>query len=257
MVLDGDPPRSPDQIVLASATMRRLHVRIGDTVNVVSGGQREHFRITGRLFELSAGAVFSGRFDEGGGVTLQGLRRVEPKAIVTLFLVDYKQGTNPKIASSRLQHDFGPTVMQRVPARDVANLVRVDTLPWLLATLLAVLGAAALIQVLSGAVHRRKHELAILEALGCERRQLAAAVLWQTWVLALPGITLGAALGTVIGRTTWTAVADNIGSVQPVVAPATTITMLCALSALAATVIALVPAFLATRANPAFTLRSE
>ena len=247
VMLDGQPPRSPDEIVLASATMRRLRVRIGDSVAVVAGTKRAKLRITGRMLQLSAGDVFSGRLDEGGGVTLQGLRRLEPAAIVTMFVVDYKRGSDPHAALIRLQRDFGSTVLQRIPARDVENLVRVNTIPWLLAALLAIVAAATLVQVLTGSVFRREHELAILKALGFERSQLAASVLWQTWALALIGIALGVAVGMVVGRAAWTAVADNIGSVQPALVPVGNVALVIAMSAATVTAIALAPAWLARR----------
>lgn len=257
VMLDGRTPRSPNEIVLARATMRRLHVRIGDVVSVVAGGKRASFRITGVLLATSAGSFFSGRLDEGGGVTLPGLRRVEPSAIVTMFLVDYTRDADPKLALARLQHDFSSNVLQRIPARDVENLVRVDTLPWLLAALLAALAITTLVHTLTASVGRRTRELAILKSLGFERNQLAASVLWQTWTLSLIGVTVGLPLGVIIGRAAWRAVAVNIGSVQQAVVPVGEVAVLMALSALAVTVVAVVPAWLATRVKPATALRTE
>ena len=135
--------------------------------------------------------------------------------------------------------------------------MRVDTLPWLLAALLAVLATVTLVHTLTASVRRRNHDLAILKALGFKPGQLAASVMWQTWTLALIGIAVGVPLGAVIGRATWTAVAENIGSVQHAVIPVGVIALLVALSALAVTVVALAPAWFATRVNPAATLRHE
>jgi hypothetical protein len=81
--------------------------------------------------------------------------------------------------------------------------------------------------------------------------------MWQIWTLALCGIVLGIAFGIVIGRTTWRAVAENIGSVQHAVMPVGMIALLVALSALAVTALALAPAWLTTRVNAAAALRSE
>jgi len=147
--------------------------------------------------------------------------------------------------------------LQRVPAQDVENLLRVDPLPWLLVALLAVLATVTLLHTLTASVRRRDHELAILMALGFKRGQLAASVMWQTLTLALIGIAVGVPLGVVLGRATWTAVAENIGSVQRAVMPVGAIALLVGLSALAVTVVALAPAWLATRVNPAATLRHD
>ena len=115
VMLDGHPPRSPGDVVVASATMRRLHARIGDVVHVVAGAKTAPMRISGVMLSTSAGSLFNGRLDEGAAVTLQGLRRVEPDAIVTLFLVDYARTADPDVAFARLQHDFGPNVLRRLP----------------------------------------------------------------------------------------------------------------------------------------------
>ena len=256
VMLDGRAPRSPGDIVVASATLRRLHARIGDVVHVVAGAKTDAMRITGVMLSTSAGSLFSGRLDEGAAVTLQGLRRVEPDAIVTLFLVDYTRAADHRVALARLQRDFG-NVLQRLPARDIENLVRVDNLPWLLAALVALLSGVTLVHTLTASVRRRTHELAILTALGFERGQLAASVMWQTWTLALSGIALGVPFGIVIWRTAWRAVAENIGSVQHAEMPAGTIALLVALTALVVTVVALAPAWLTTRVNAAAALRSE
>ena len=257
VMLDGRAPQTPTEIVLARATMRRLHVRIGDVVNVVAGAKHASLRITGVMLAISAGSFFSGRLDEGGGVTLRGLRRFEPSAIVTMFLVDYTRDADPNVAFARLQHDFGSNVLQRIPARDVENLVRVDTLPLVLAALLAGLAITTLVHTLTASVSRRNRELAILKSLGFERNQLAASVMWQTWTLAFIGFTVGLPLGVVIGRAAWRAVAGNIGSVQQPVVPAVVIAVLVALSALAVTIVAFVPAWLATRVKPAIALRTD
>jgi predicted lysophospholipase L1 biosynthesis ABC-type transport system permease subunit len=257
VMLDGQAPRSPTDVVVARATMRRLHAHIGDVVRVVAGAKTAPMRISGVMLSTSAGSLFSGRLDEGAAVTLQGLRRVEPGALVTLFLVDYARASDRDVAFARLQHDFGPNVLQRLPARDIENLVRVDNLPWLLAGLLAVLSVATLFQTLTASVRRRDHELAILKALGFERGQLAASMVWQMWALALVGIALGVPFGIIIARTAWKTVAENIGSVQQAVMPTGMITLLVALSALVVTALALAPAWLAARVNAATALRRE
>src|SRR5439155_25018842 len=133
------------------------------------------------MLNTSAGDVFTSRLDEGGAVTFAGLRRIQPDAFVALIVVRYAPGVDRAAALARLQHDFGPNVLQRLPARDVENLVRVDNLPWLLAALLTVLAAVTLVHTLTASVRRRNHEIAILKALGFELRQLVASVLWQMW----------------------------------------------------------------------------
>jgi len=113
------------------------------------------------------------------------------------------------------------------------------------------------VYTLTASVGRRNRELAVLKALGFERKQLAASVMWQTWTLAFIGFIVGLPIGVVVGRAAWRAVAGNIGSVQQPVVPADVIVMLVVLSALAVTVVAFVPAWLATRVKPATVLRTD
>jgi len=116
---------------------------------------------------------------------------------------------------------------------------------------------ATLAATLLASVRRRRHELTILKAIGFERGQLAASIMWQTWAITLIGVAVGIPAGIVVGRSAWRFVADQIGAVQPAVAPIETIASIVAAAALVATVVALVPAWLAARVAPTTALRRE
>jgi len=57
------------------------------------------------------------------------------------------------------------------------------------------------------AVSRRRHELAVLRALGMTRGQTRLAVTSQGTVLALAGLAFGIPLGLILGRVIWRVVA--------------------------------------------------
>jgi ABC-type antimicrobial peptide transport system permease subunit len=67
--------------------------------------------------------------------------------------------------------------------------------------------AAAIGYALATAVSRRRHELAVLRALGMTRRQTRLAVSIQATVLALAGLAFGIPLGLALGRVIWRVVA--------------------------------------------------
>jgi predicted lysophospholipase L1 biosynthesis ABC-type transport system permease subunit len=213
--------------------------------------------IAGTILDTSAGDVFTGRLDEGGAVTFTGLRRIQPDAFIMLFVVRYAKGVDPSAALARLQHDFGRVVLQRLPARDVENHVRVDSLPRALAALLAVLALVTLVHVLLSSVRRRRHDLAILKAVGFARQQLGACVLWQTWALAIAGIVVRIPLGILVGRWSWRLVAFRIGSVQPPTVPGLALALVVPGVVLLVTLAGLVPAWLAAHVEPATALRRE
>ncbi|HTD49288.1 MAG TPA: ABC transporter permease, partial [Acidimicrobiia bacterium] len=256
-MLEGRFPTGPDEIAFGRGSLDALRKRVGDRVEVVAGPRRVSMHVTGVFIALSAGDLFSSRLDEGGGVTLDGLRRLEPDVMVTMFPVRYAPGTDRRVALARLQHDFGALVLQHVNAQDVENLVRVAVLPALLAGLFVVLSVATLAATLIASVRRRRQELTILKAIGFKRRQLAASIVWQTLALTLVGVTVGIPAGIVVGQTIWRYVADQIGAVQPPVVPVAPVAGIIVGAALIATAIALVPAALAAQVRPAIALRRE
>jgi ABC-type lipoprotein release transport system permease subunit len=62
--------------------------------------------------------------------------------------------------------------------------------------------------MLTTAVRRRRHDLAVLRALGMTPRQSRAVILTQSSVLAVVGLVFGVPLGVAAGRTLWRVVAD-------------------------------------------------
>jgi hypothetical protein len=227
-----------------------IHKNVGDEVQVVAGPKRLSMRITGVMLNVSAGDVFTGRFDEGGATTLAGLRRLEPDSPVVLFAVRYVPGVDRRAALARLQHDFGSLVLQHVAAQDVENLVRVAILPALLAALLALLAVVTLAHTLLASVGRRRDEFATLRAIGFIRRQRASTVMWQAWALTFAGVVIGVPAGMLIGRWLWRVVASRIGSVQPPAVGLSALALVVPIAALVATAVALVPARMAARTGP-------
>jgi ABC-type lipoprotein release transport system permease subunit len=260
VMLEGEAPHAADEIAIGRASLRALHKHLGDRVDVVAGGQHASMRVTGVMLNLSAGSTFDGKLDEGAAVTLAALQRLEPPrevAFVTMFFVRFAPGVDKAAEVAHLQQEFPREVLQHIPAQDVANLQRVDALPALLATLLAVLALATLIHVLITAVRRRRHDYAVLKTIGFVRVQLASAVMWRTWILAAAGVALGIPLGIIAGESLWRFVTDQIGATQRPVVPAGTLAIAIVVTAVIATFVALIPAWLAARTRPSSALRTE
>ena len=81
---------------------------------------------------------------------------------------------------------FGPAA----PATEVQELKDVAVLPLALSAFLAVLAAGAVGHALSIAVRRRRHELAVLRALGLTRRQSRLVIVTQAALLAVIGLAV-------------------------------------------------------------------
>ena len=56
---------------------------------------------------------------------------------------------------------------------------------------------------------RRRHDLAILRAIGFTRRQRALAITWQATLLTIVGLVVGIPLGIACGRLVWRWLADS------------------------------------------------
>jgi ABC-type lipoprotein release transport system permease subunit len=126
-----------------------------------------------------------------------------------------------------------------------------------LAAFLALLGVAALGHALVTAVRRRRHDLAVLRAIGFRPRQSAACIFWQAMTVALVGIVIGLPLGIVVGRLSWRWVADSTPLLY--VPPLAVLAVVLAAPAaiVLASVLAALPARQAARVRPAEVLRTE
>jgi len=105
-------------------------------------------------------------------------------------------------------------------------------------------------------VRRRRHELALLKALGMTRGRVRAIIAWQTTLTLLIALVAGLPLGIAAGRWAWRSFAGSLG-----VVPVTVIPLLVLAAGSAALIVAgnlaLGPATIAARTPPGTTLRTE
>src|SRR5439155_8402735 len=167
-------------------------------------------------------------------------------------------GVNPEALGNRLQKQLGVEVDRFSDApQDVLALHDVRSLPKALAAFLALLGVAAVAHALFTAVRRRRHDLAVLRAMGLRPRQSAAVVAWQGTIVAVIALVLGLPLGVVAGRLSWRHVADStpLRYVPPIAGAAILVAIPVAL--LLANALAAWPGRQAARMRPAEVLRAE
>jgi FtsX-like permease family len=254
-VLSGREPRSADEIALGRSTLRRLGRRLGDVVAVEGAGRRRSFRIVGEV--LLPGASIDLTMSTGAVLTVDGLRTVLPDGRPNQFLVEYAPGVDRRGAYASLRRDFGPTVLRAATPEEVENLRRVSGLPFLLAGLLAVLGAATLGHLLVTSVRRRRRDLAVLKVLGFVRRQVSSTVVWQATTLAGVALLVGLPVGVAAGRWAWVLVNQGLGSPAGPVSPALAVLAVVPATVLVANLVAALPARAAAATRPAVVLRSE
>jgi ABC-type lipoprotein release transport system permease subunit len=257
-LVEGREPSGPDELVLGSRTLRRLGLHLGQTVQV-EAGRPAAMRIVGRSALVHTDDADAG---EGAILTIDGLRRLGSADGdgYGMFYLRFAPDADPGAALRSLQRPpSGPPQVVDLPRPpvDVANLGRVGALPNVLAGLLALLAASALAHLLVTSVRRRRHDLAILKALGFVRRQVSAAVAWQATTVALVALAVGLPLGVALGRWSWSLLADRIGVGAPPVTPGPALLAGVAGTILVANLVAAWPGRVAARTRPAVALRSE
>jgi ABC-type lipoprotein release transport system permease subunit len=172
------------------------------------------------------------------------------------FAVTKSRGTKPaafETAVSTLTQDSEAASLPQ----DVLFLRRVRTLPIALAAFLVFLAIAALGHALVTAVRRRRHDLAILRALGFRPRQSAACIAWLATTVGVIGLVIGIPLGILAGRVAWRWVAERtpLVYVPPIATLAILLLIPCTL--LVVNVLAALPARRASRLQAADVLRTE
>jgi hypothetical protein len=253
VVLSGHAPRGASEAVVGPASLAGLHRKIGDRLRI-GGGSGKSYTIVGTA--LLPQTPHSS-FDQGVWITNHNLDRGAIQEGDEQYLVTLPHRGTIAAAANRLHESLGIEVDPTDQPQDVLLLNNVRTLPRVLAGFLVLLGIAALAHVLVTAVHRRRHDLAVLRALGFRPRQTASCIAWQATTVGLVGLVIGLPLGIATGRYAWRIVARATPLVY--VAPIAAVAALVAIPATMAVVNALaaLPARRAARLRPAQILRTE
>jgi cell division protein FtsX len=254
----GRLPAAADEIALAPKELDALGVDVGDDLRI--DGVPGTFTVTAEAFNPEA---IHTAYDEGGQLTEDGYRRIFPtddQLKFHLWLIRFTPGTDVAGAVDRLNGEVAPTdgLFEVRPAvEDQQRLEGVRRIPLLLGGFLAVLALGAVGHALASTVRRRRHDVAVLRALGLTRRQTRATVAWQATTLAIVGLVFGVPLGLALGRTIWRVVAERTPMLY--VAPFALVAVLLVPPAAVALFNALAawPGHLAARFRPADSLRTE
>ena len=196
---------------------------------------------------------------QAAGLTMEGLRVLDPRTLPEGVFVRYRAGVDAERAAEEMKRALGPTVAvlsRRVPAQ-LHNLARVKVVPLALAGVTGLLGLLTLIHALVTAVRRRGRDLAILKCLGFTRRQMRAAIASQATIMTVGALAFAIPAGIAAGRWAWGLFGDRTGFIpQPVVPLVVAITLVPG-TLLLANLIASGPGGAAARAQPAVALRTE
>jgi hypothetical protein len=283
-----------DQIVLGGQTLLQLHKHVGDTVVLSYGAPQNapiyvpptRLVIVGTATFPAIGYPSSVADHTSMGTGAMVSTRVEPAALrkaetksdpllngPSMVLVRLRPGVSVSAGRADLQRVVH--TVNRVLAADPgaggnsiallgvqrpAEIVTYQSMgvtPVILASGLALGAVVALGLTLAETVRRRRHDLALLKALGLTRRQLSAVTAWQASVAAVVGVVVGIPIGIAIGRQLWTLFARDINAVPVPTVPVLSILLIGTGAIVLANVVAALPGRLAARTPTALALRAE
>jgi hypothetical protein len=206
VMLEGRLPSTASEVALAPGTAEAEDVAVGDTITLTGTGAESELTVTGLAF-IPTGPHNS--YADGGWVL--------PAAYETLFddfrfhfaLVSTVPGADVDAVAARIGASTGIELFPGpiIPPIERAELGQLRTVPLLLAAFLAVLGIGAIAHTLTSTARRRRHDFAMLRALGMRPRDTAIVILVQAGVIALVSLAIGIPAGVVIGRGVWRSVA--------------------------------------------------
>ena len=278
-VLAGHLPSGPGQIAVGARTLRSLHRRVGQTVQVTASGDAVVGRAT-RPMRIVGEVVFPSLGRRGGftGTDLGNGAVVSPSLLSVPFpqtgctatcynfvLLRYRPGVSPAAARARLiaaATRLGcPTGSCQVTAdqrpHDIQGYAGIRDTPRILGALLTLLGIAALGHVLVTAVRRRRRDLAILKIVGMRKAQLLTVVSWQAAALTAVALIAGIPLGILVGRWSWALFAASVGVDPSIKVAALPMVAEIGAALLLAIITAAIPGRAAARVRPAAVLRIE
>lgn len=257
VVLSGRAPRAGETLI-GPSTARALHLHVGSVVHAGDGAHRVTLRVSGKgLLPESPHSSF----DQGLWVRPDTMRRMygPPGAdgVDEAFVVKARSGTShAALQRAMTRHGFTDVETATQP-QDVLFLKNVRTLPIALAVFLIALSIAALGHALVTAVRRRRHDLAILKAIGFRPRQSALSIASLATTVGIVGLVLGIPLGIACGRLVWHWVAARTPLVYVAPFAAAAVVVLVPSVLLVANALAAWPARRAARLRPAEVLRTE
>ncbi|HKD87414.1 MAG TPA: FtsX-like permease family protein, partial [Streptosporangiaceae bacterium] len=188
-VVQGRLYHAPEQAVATAALLSALRLKVGQFVRMWFGGVPVTFHIVGRIIDPQYG----GQLLAYGRDTLADEGAAAPIGFYSLIL---RPGVSPRGAVAALMRASGRrlSVAQVPNPADQLGIVRGAVAA--LIAVLAVIGLTSLLTTSLLGYRDQLRDVSVLQAMGLTPRQVRAALMTRTTVLAL--IAVG--IGTVVGR---------------------------------------------------------
>jgi hypothetical protein len=262
-IIAGHAPAGPRQLVLGATTLRQVGAQLGERVPVTVGGRTVPFTVVGTAVFPDFGV--SGGLGTGAGMTLPGYLsaagcRTGSSAAGCYadgIVITLAPGPGRAGALASLETAYGNGAVLPAKPTTLVNFGQVADLPLILGLAVALFGSGTLLHFLLVSAARRRREVGTLKALGFVRRQVAAAVIWQSIAVVVVAIALGIPLGIAAGRLGWDLAASSFGVVDQIAIPVRELATIVAAAVVLAAAAAAGPAVFAAGLRPAALLRAE
>jgi ABC-type lipoprotein release transport system permease subunit len=267
-VVDGTAPTSRDQLMLTPATLDRLGLRIGDTVDMTDPATRR-FTVTGTIRDLGLDVDQQGVFVPWGTTTTDRVPAPSWRSPSPTELTVYLPDVAPTWDQITALNAHGIVVQSRPVVLDPPDArLRSAGVPgsggWYLAYV-SLTGVFAMFEVvlLAGAAflvgtRADTRSYAILASVGGGPRFVRTVVVGSGLVLGLCGAVVGALLGVGIGVGAFHLLDDGVVTRFPGLhVPAMQIVSIAAAAVLAGVVASLAAARAATKVNALAALRGS
>ena len=277
--ISGQPLHGPDQIELGEGTLAELGKKVGDTVRIGARPYTRTVRITGVVTLPSFGLATADHVSLGRGAMLpeatllaaEGATGAQSGAesqptLPSTIAIDLVPGTTAAqraqlvhriVAAKPDQTPGGTYELRSALAAAIVNARQMGGQPIALALGLAAAAALSLTLTVLSSVRRRRHELALLKALGMTRGQLRSVIAWQTTLTLLIAVAIGGPLGVAGGRLAWQSFAGSLGAMPVSEIPVAGLILGLLALVLAGNLLSTGPAAIAARTRPAIALRAE
>jgi hypothetical protein len=249
----GHPP-SDGEIVLGADLLDGSGLSIGDHVTVTGADRQESLEVVGSATYPEIGN--NSDLGSAASLTQASAQRIGASQLGSAALIRLAPGATPDDLA-RYSQDGSPEIVAPFAPPRIVNLEQIGSLPVVLAVLISAIGMLAVGHGLWVSIRARRRDLFVLTCLGFRPRDLRSMLLAQALSLAVVGLTFGGIAGTLIGKRTWSVVADSTAVVDRFTLPVASLSMIAAGTVAAAIALAVTADVITRRSDQGEVLRGE